>query len=238
MCLWSLRDPCFLPLKVSSEGGHWERTATKMWGVGWAFCDAMKTRSINGDASISFHGSPCHHHICWPSRSPNILLKNPNPQKRVQYWHLHTFQSAANISHRSTDMWSVLIVIKEEWKEGQVHYQLGKSGRERPEVITVWGCKDRSFLSQAAAWCWTAVERGPHFLCPNPQNKLFSRRGDDFLQGRSWTQHIVHAHPLSCVTQSVCVEVKPFIQNISFLWLLHFMRMHCSFWGDMNELRP
>lgn len=64
---------------------------------------------------------------------------------------------------------------------------VGETEKQRGrDVITVWGCRDRSLLSQAAAWCWTAVEgrteRERLTSCiPTHKNTLSSRR-DKLLQ--------------------------------------------------------
>lgn len=98
---------------------------------------------------------------------------------------------------------------------------VGETEKQRGrDVITVWGCRDRSLLSQAAAWCWTAVEgrteRERLTSCiPTHKNTLSSRR-DKLLQKKKqpWTQHTdgvvlsLHIHTACCVSQPVCREVK------------------------------
>lgn len=128
------------------------------------------------------------------TRSQSNKMTEPEKQSytRVLFSRLYscsrTFQPAAarQLITSATDTWGELIVIKGQCAGGKFSYQLGNSGRDwkvkRPRSDNGLQRTDRSLLSRAAAWCWTAVERGAHFLCPNPQNTLFSRRRDDFLQ--------------------------------------------------------
>lgn len=115
-------------------------------------------------------------------------------------------------------------------------------------MITAWGCKDRFLLSQAAAWCWTAVERGPYFLCTNTQTALFSRR-DDFFQGQHWINaECIFTLPAVFRNTSagkwntlfILEHLLPQPWNSSLQMLCSRMRVYCSFgvlWSVSHCLR-